>query len=58
MKKSNSSASETSKQPHRKEYSKPTLTRYGRMTELTQAGGGMGPNDGDYQLGSPLVPMS
>jgi hypothetical protein len=42
----------------RKPYSKPVLTHYGQMNELTQAGGGKGPNDGDYQVGSPLVPMS
>lgn len=42
----------------KKPYVPPVLTEYGRMADLTQAGGGIGPNDGDYQLGSPIVPGS
>ncbi|MDZ4728453.1 MAG: hypothetical protein SH820_00725 [Xanthomonadales bacterium] len=44
------------KPANRKKYLSPSLTQYGRMSELTQAGGGPGPNDGDYQVGTPIKP--
>ena len=42
----------------KKPYVAPALTEYGRMADLTQAGGGDGPNDGDLYPGSPIVPGS
>jgi len=41
-----------------KHWEKPVLTRYGRMADLTLPGGGPNSNDGDYIVGSPLVPTS
>lgn len=39
----------------KKPYSTPALTEFGQMNELTREGGGPGPNDGDYQVGTPLT---
>lgn len=37
----------------KKSYASPVLTEFGQMNQLTKAGAGLNPNDGDTEYGSP-----